>query len=668
MEIEHQRCYIYSPAEESDRPAKRQRTGQSSPDAALSKRLQTFRQLWQKQESLVQATLEEADSATQRNIIDFISASKDDALDHRAIPAGLIVAGPSIASHGPFFERLGRRIEKETRSSYLVLTSGESPNLKTLLKNLIKKATSRAENEDEDEESGRPTSTRNGPKILDFDLAHLHDWQEKNQASNIIVAIQDSEAFDAVVLVELIELLYSWSDRIPFILLFGIATSAESFEDRLSAKLPRYLDGQKFDVTQSDEIIERLFAATIAGYDTPLRMGSNLCRRILDRQKDHVQNVQEFSNGLKYAYMSHLYASPPSIFLSEELPFAQVPPSALEAVRIVPSFRRWVELLLKDRKTQEVRDLLDSDEHLFNRTQEHVKAGQKKLNAISDAIRIVSSIRDSLQMSPRVTLASLWIRAANGELIDSPLLRETMLSAKKVSSDKIGRILASLATLSSQGRCPIDMAFYEQGFAQLISNNTDSTPLRTQHDVRNESLRTTVVAQKVLLSKHKAALSEQDRAYSDLVGKFNDELEQYLKQTLIDPREMFLSEILLYDLKSPHTEVFQPKPRFAIERALASPHDYLGCECCGGDAALSATQPPTSILYQLYLESGSLINVSDLWQAFNAIVGGGEEDEEREVHTKALFQRGLAELKHLGMVRSSRKKTDHVAKMMWKGL
>ena len=50
----------------------------------------------------------------------------------------------------------------------------------------------------------------------------------------------------------------SWLDRLPFVLLFGIATSAESFEDRLLGKSLRYLEGQKFDVTQSDEIVEKL--------------------------------------------------------------------------------------------------------------------------------------------------------------------------------------------------------------------------------------------------------------------------------------------------------------------------------------------------------------------------------------------------------------------------
>ena len=97
---------------------------------------------------------------------------------------------------------------------------------------------------------------------------------------------------------------------------------------------------------------------------------------------------------------------------------------------------------------------------------------------------------------------------------------------------------------------------------------------------------------------------------------------------------LFLSEVMIYDLKSPHTEVFQPKPRLAIERALASPHDYLGCDCCSGvegsHGALSATQPATAIVYQMYLESGTLINVSDLWSAFHAIAGDGDEEKRTE--------------------------------------
>jgi origin recognition complex subunit 3 len=144
----------------------------------------------------------------QQKIVDFISTASTSPDEPKfAIPTGLIIAGPSIASHGPFFARLGRRIKKdETNSAYVVLTSGESPNLKTLLKNLIKKVTSLAE-DDEDEDLDQPARpSRHGPKLLNFDLGHVQEWRKKNHVSSIVVALQDSEAFDAGLLADVIDL------------------------------------------------------------------------------------------------------------------------------------------------------------------------------------------------------------------------------------------------------------------------------------------------------------------------------------------------------------------------------------------------------------------------------------------------------------------------------
>jgi origin recognition complex subunit 3 len=418
---------------------------------------------------------------------------------------------------------------------------------------------------------------------------------------------------------------------LPFVLLFGIATSTESFEDRLSGRSLRFLEGEKFDVTQSDEIIEDLFSATVASTDVRLHVGPNLCRRMLDRQKDHVQNVQDFCDGLKYAYMSHFYANYTSIFLRKDIAFEDLPTEAFEAVRNLPSFRQMIEDKIESREADNIREMLESDQHLFHQIAAYIKSGEHALSMLSHATKVLFDIRTSLQMSPNVRLSSIWTRAASADMAGSPLLRETMLSVKKIPSDKLTQLLAAIMDLQGD-YYSMDLTSFQHELEVLLEKNDTSNPLRTQHDVRNDSLRTTVVAQKVLLSKHKAALSEQDKAYSDLVGRFHDQLDAYFESAFIDPQALFLSEVLIYDLKSPHMEVFQPKPRFAIERALATPHDYLGCECCSGVegnvAALSATQPATAIVYQMYVESGALMNVSDLWSAFNAIAGSGDDGDE----------------------------------------
>lgn len=132
----------------------------------------------------------------------------------------------------------------------------------------------------------------------------------------------------------------TWFDRIPFVLLFGIATSAESFEDRLAGRSLRYLEGQQFDVIQSDDMLEKVFRVAVANPNLGLRVGPLLTRRILERQKDHVQNVQDFVESLKYAYMSHVYANYATIFLRLDLDFKDFPSDAFDAVRNLPSFKK----------------------------------------------------------------------------------------------------------------------------------------------------------------------------------------------------------------------------------------------------------------------------------------------------------------------------------------
>ncbi|KAF2836280.1 hypothetical protein M501DRAFT_997018 [Patellaria atrata CBS 101060] len=477
-------------------------------------------------------------------------------------------------------------------------------------------------------------------------------------------------------------------DRIPFVLLFGIATSVESFQERLTGATIKRLHGEKFDVIQADELFEQVFKSTIECGDDEwvLRIGSTLAGRLLDRQKDHILSVEAFIDALKYAYMSHFFANPLSILLrtahleqqdaskQEEPYFKDIPKDHFEALRNLPSFRRHIEEgAFGEYGDESLLELLDDDSALFTYAQKKMHNAQYQMKEIIRGIDILFAIRSCMPKLPHVPRSALYVKAAAGELRDSPLFRELMLSLRRIPSDVLERVLSTLHKMDFKHE---DLSVYMGRLhARLVAMMERSQhPLRSEHNLRNETLRTTVVAQKVELSVQKGALSKEDREYSLLLDDFLDRMKRRIGDVFIDPRNLFLHEVFLYDLKSPHGEVFTPRPRFAIERALSSPHDYLGCSCCapargrkgeGDEQALSVTQPPTAILYQLYLESGPLINVSDLWSAFNAIVSSADDDE---AFVMAMFQRGLAELKYLGMIKASRKKTDHVAKLAWKGL
>ena len=102
----------------------------------------------------------------------------------------------------------------------------------------------------------------------------------------------------------------SWSDRISFVLLFGIATSVELFQESLSRETIRCLDGSVFDVQQVD--VEDAFRAFQSEQST-LWLGPGLSRAMLQRQKDYIQSHSTFIDSLKVQIKFLLWSFSPKL-------------------------------------------------------------------------------------------------------------------------------------------------------------------------------------------------------------------------------------------------------------------------------------------------------------------------------------------------------------------
>lgn len=327
--------------------------------------------------------------------------------------------------------------------------------------------------------------------------------------------------------------------------------------------------------------------------------------------------------------------------------------------------------MIDEKHYDAVRDLLDDDESLNETVMRGLVQSCQAMRDVLSALNLLCTLQTCRADVINAAWSGHYIKAMSGSLLDSTLFVDILSCVKQIPSYEMDDLLGQFAAIHSPSSDLVaDLAAIKIDLKQMLEAMADNAPpLRSAHDIQHSTLRTTVVAHKVSLSRHAATLSAQDTAYTRLVDRTYDALMTYFQNTLINPSDLFLNEILIFDSKSPHREVFTPRPRFAIERALSTPHDYLGCECCssGEGAGLEASQPATAVLYQLYLESGSVINTADLWEAFWTIIGGEDEEEERE-RVLALFSRALAELKYLGMIKYSRKKADHLQKLAWRGL
>lgn len=600
-----------------------------------------------------------------------ISAFLDDHIGVSAetgIATGIICTGPDAASQGSIFEQLSDVPCAGSKRIYIPLNASECSNLKAVLKAIIQKAT--AQNTAVDDEDPDQIGSSAGSKLLNYDLQILSDYVRDRRVEQVVIAIRDTEAFESLLLSELIELLGSWQDRIPFALLLSIATSLYSLQQRLSKNAVKWFRGRTFDLAPTGDEVEQVFEA-ITHPETPLWIGPGLMRFAVERQSDYVQSIDSFVEAVKYAYMSCYYANALTIFLDPTLKCEDVPKDHFKAVRNLESFQNHCRELLKTDQTRRVAEFLYDEEVLFAEVTKRVHDGKRALADMNVAVSVLRALQATLPSQQSASKSSLYVQGMSNKLKDSSSLRSLLLSIRQspsnVAEELLDAILETTIPNDMKTRCRLVRAELDD---LILNQNRSYGPLRSEDDVKNSTLRTTVIAQKVELSKQKSSLSKQDAAYTAILRRFTDLLEEYFARTLVDPTKLVFHEIFLYDLKSPHRDVFTPRPRHAVERALAAPHDYLACECCaptegdGDESTLSACQPATAILYQLYLESGSLINVSDLFQAFQAVMGD-ERDVEQNV---ALFQRALAELRYLGLVKNTRKRIDHIAKVAWRGL
>ncbi|KAI2638157.1 origin recognition complex subunit 3 N-terminus-domain-containing protein [Xylaria nigripes] len=699
-EQQHHAAYIFDPSRDLDdttRPAKRRKLSKkprpdkpevheaSKPDffrsllrgteseQTIKLRQQAFEESWSVIDARIQSILRETNRSTLQQVTSFLQ----DAPDHTPagkIPSAFIITGPNIASQDLLFEQLSEALQCEARAHVVRLRSSDASNLRAVLRKIIHDVVSKG-SVDEDE---LDLTSKDGRKFLNYDLEALHNHLRLSPRRGLVViAFQDSEAFDSGLLSDLISLLSSWLDRLPFAFLFGIATSVELFEARLLKSTCQRLYGDQFDVEQTASIVDKIFKTAVAHSKTPILLGPNLVASLLERQREQVAGIPDFIRSLKYAYMCHFYANPLSFLVLDEVNASVLGPSHVETARYLPSFRRAVETAIEGKNIRLARQLLEDDDRLIGYL---VECLQKRRQWAVKLLRILKTFTSGRILT--VDFADLYMDASCNGVGASDRHCQFFDSIKRMEPSDSEGYISQLLSLIQHGDKILGLEPWMDDvpetvtlFSELLASikqlrreaEDEGHVLRSKYSGQSKIMRTTVVAQKVQLSQDTAALTDHDKSYTDLIHRFLEHLQATMR--IEGAYDMPFHEAWLYDSKTPSRDVFIPRPRNALERALSRPHDYLGCNCCKtGEGHIMPSLPTTAIIYQLYLETGSLINAADLWSAYHAIVSEDKKTPLDERTVLVLFYRSMAEMRAMGFVKQSRKKADHVAKLAWMGL
>jgi origin recognition complex subunit 3 len=647
-------------------------------------RLTSFQRCSTRLRDQIAHILKPTDAGILDNIAQFVKDAPAASEGGRLL-TGLIVSGPNIGSQARLLDQWRSAQPDQNSAIVLSLEPTQMPNLMIALKNIVRSAIIQLDGPD-----GYATflNDRKRRIQMSYDLELLKEFVVERQLQKCVIYLTDIEAIDTGLLTDIISVLSAWADRIPIVLLLGISTTVELFEARLPKSTIRLLDCTLFDVNSRAhscrEVYETLQKTKKESFAPTL--GPVVSNVLLEMAREQDTTAASFSKAIQYATMSHFFANPLSVLLAEDLESVEGTRHICEAIRNTDSFRAHAEERLDAGEAKTVRSLLNDDKALLDAAKEAVNRGQAAMSRHNAAASFFETLLEALGSSDQTPDSfAIQVQALSGpSFLDSELYTDLISRLTTLPSDTMRRVLTTIQANHNHNHLAIDTQL--QQLDKIVPPT--SAPLRTAHDPSHTTTTTTIKNNKVHLSKHGPKLSLKETAYTALVESIVDILSTYFESTIINPTTLFMHEAFVYDLKSPLSTSFNPRPRYATERALFSPYDYLGCERCEGQTLgqISSSQPPTSILWQLWCEAGVIVNVKDLWDAFSAIVVEKGEDEDDEIEDDdgreaagdegkldermalALFYRGLAELRMMGFVKPTKRKVDCLAKTAWRGL
>ncbi|KIV85734.1 hypothetical protein PV11_01395 [Exophiala sideris] len=696
-------CYIFKPAatEQEDeidhRPKKKRKLNKSDDEPGSSRddeeytwpsllggqestearqlRQHLFRTVWLRQQDRIDAITHQVDHSFISDIFEYASSEHTSQARGR-IRTGLITSTPGTNTQRGLLGSWRERQSPDSSALLIELQPSHAPNLQTALKNVIKFALC------QNLGLGGYTTFLAENKVMipmNFDLELLQRYMNKERLSRIIVSILDIEAFDTGILSELISTFDSWSDRIPFVLLFGISTTVELFESRLPRSTISLLEPRIFQPTGSAKQHDPLFEVYSAAQceDPHLFLGPSTLSVLAELAQDQSTTVDSFARTIKYVFMSHFFANPLcALGVSSDEFNVPVLPSLAQVIRNTAGFKAHCESLAKgtNEERRRAQELVKSDAVLEEEVAEAICAQKDDMKENLRAIKILQQLYQHLAgptaLPPLESQAQL-LASLTG--ISESEVFETIESALQDISS-IEQLKALFIAVST-----------------TIDNHSNHDPFQRAED--SDSNTSTLAALKNSLD---SGLLEQDVPL--FIEHFIPLIQQYLTglASIIDetssPWTIFMSEAYTHNLKHPLSAIIHPRARYSLERALTKPADYLGCDCCvattHNGVLDKSSLPPTSLLLSMLNEAGTVINVRDLWDAFRDTITPTLEEEETdgakdadnkeedtvdeatERKALALFYRSLAELRHLGLIKQSKRKpgVDCIAKTAWMGL
>ncbi|KAK9472200.1 origin recognition complex subunit 3 N-terminus-domain-containing protein [Dipodascopsis tothii] len=624
---------------------------ESVPEAAehVALRWEAYQAVYGATKAKLEAVVRESSQATMDSVSQYISEVTPYSHESGRMHLGMVVAGSNIADHARLFSALIARLDADHAT--VSLSSKDGSTLRMFLKGIILQVIKTykdfaLEDGDENVIVTNSRGTVKNDRRANYDFSVLEDWTLRlAKPRKIVIVVQDADSFDADILAELIRVLHAYSDRIPFVLLLGVATMLTIFNAKLPKSVLRLVEVRRFDIVRVDSSVSRLVDKVILADDTAFTLGPDMARLLYGRFVNCTKSLTTYTSAVHYAHMVHFYSNPLALVLHPDTDRVRgaLTPAHYRALRMQPSFMYYVSSVLKHepaRAADLVPRLLEHDAEVF----------QLLASSRAQLGKLLGNVKAVLRLLEIIARADTYWTTLSGTKSKIELFSDVMTAAF------------------------VDSQFYRE-IPSLLQNLSAAAADKFVDDVLAVFEETSELHQMALAWRAPdPAPRRGDAARPPLSRTISAAVEAFLKASIRSYRNVPFHELFLFDRTELYERAFTTYSRAAVESALNKPHEYLGPIAVpdGEPDRIARQQPLLAIAYSLYRESGTMINVYDFWRAFHQSLHGGavlqavdpnregaqaaSDDAARDAAEKkslAWFYNAIAELKFLGFVKGT---------------
>lgn len=264
------------------------------------------------------------------------------------LPTAALLTGINQIDHLSQIEKLADNIRNNTFSYVVVLQSRDGPNLKQAIETIVDGFVE--EQPAEGSEAKVLRKNQLNLEVLKAWYLEKHDGLERKP--NLTIILPDFELFSPLVLQDIILILNAHATNLPFVLVFGVATTVTT----IHSVLPYHVTSKiKISIFQSEPSIANLnniLDKVLLTPYCPLHLSGKVFKLMLDIFLFYDFSVNGFVQGFKYTFIEHYFKNSINALCTivsdvDELHVMvnELSASELEHIRQLSSFRAFIESL-----------------------------------------------------------------------------------------------------------------------------------------------------------------------------------------------------------------------------------------------------------------------------------------------------------------------------------